>query len=318
MPPERKQATLSFCQTSRSARTTTAILLSKRMVSLINQTSAPRLERSCVPSPQDWIAVAPSRPGLERIEARFSGHAFDPHRHDTYAIGYTVSGVQSFDYRGAPRHSAAGQVMVLHPDEQHDGHAGSDTGFRYRMLYVEPHLIQQALGHAQGALPFVPDPVSGDPQLVGAVVAALEDVDAPVEDLQFDQIVSSLAQVLSAADPSHPGKRLSPVHLRAVADARAFLDAHAHEAVTSEQLETVTGLDRYQLARHFRASLGTSPYRYLTMRRLDRARCLMRRGEPLSTAAAESGFADQSHMTRQFKKAYGMSPGKWQDLSRDA
>ncbi|MGI9412587.1 MAG: AraC family ligand binding domain-containing protein, partial [Hyphomicrobiales bacterium] len=62
------------------------------MVALINQTSAPRLERSCVPLPEDWIAVAPSRPGLERIEARFSGHAFDPHRHDTYAIGYTMSG----------------------------------------------------------------------------------------------------------------------------------------------------------------------------------------------------------------------------------
>ena len=246
----------------------------------------------------------------------FAGHAFDPHRHDTYAIGYTMSGVQSFDYRGAARDSAAGQVMVLHPDEEHDGHAGSDTGFRYRMLYVEPQLIRQALGDDAGTLPFVPSPVSTDKQLVNAVVPSLEDVDTPVEDLQFDQIVSSLAHALAAADPSYPGRRMSPVHARAVAEARAYLDAHAHEAVTSEDLETVTGLDRYQLARHFRASLGTSPHRYLTMRRLDDARRLMRQGETLGAAAAESGFADQSHMTRQFKKAYGISPGKWRGLSR--
>lgn len=271
-----------------------------------------------MPSPQDWIAVAPSRPGLERIEARFAGHAFDPHRHDTYAIGHTLSGVQSFDYRGEARDSAAGHVMVLHPDEQHDGHAGSDTGFRYRMLYVEPQLIRQALGDDTGALPFVPDPVSTDRQLVNAVVPALEDVDARVEDLQFDQIVSSLAHALAAADPSYPGRKMSPVHVRAVAEARAYLDAHASETVTSEDLETVTGLDRYQLARHFRSSLGTSPYRYLTMRRLDNARRLMRQGDSLSAAAADSGFADQSHMTRQFKKAYGMSPGRWLAMIRPA
>lgn len=40
-------------------------------------------------------------PGLGRIEAWFAGGAYDPHRHDAYAIGYTMEGVQSFDCRGA-------------------------------------------------------------------------------------------------------------------------------------------------------------------------------------------------------------------------
>jgi AraC-like DNA-binding protein len=81
-------------------------------------------------------------------------------------------------------------------------------------------------------------------------------------------------------------------------------------------LEALTGLSRYALARHFRACLGTSPYRYLTLRRLDRARSLIRRGSALADAAVSCGFADQSHMTRQFKKAYGMSPGRWAAVSR--
>jgi AraC-like DNA-binding protein len=47
------------------------------------------------------------------------------------------------------------------------------------------------------------------------------------------------------------------------------------------------------------------------MRRIERARSLIRTGTPLVDAALSSGFADQSHMTRQFKKAYGLSPGRW-------
>lgn len=90
-----------------------------------------RLERSC--GPRDWIRIGRSRPGLERVEARFAGHAFAPHRHDTYAIGLTLSGVQTFRYRGERRHCLPGQCHILHPDETHDGGAGTDEGFGYRI-----------------------------------------------------------------------------------------------------------------------------------------------------------------------------------------
>ena len=89
---------------------------------------------------------APRTAGLERIEAYFGGRGYEMHRHDTYAIGRTLSGVQSFHYRRGLRHSLPGGTLVLHPDEAHDGQAGTDAGFRYRMLYVEPALVQRMLG----------------------------------------------------------------------------------------------------------------------------------------------------------------------------
>lgn len=100
----------------------------------------------------------------------------------------------------------------------------------------------------------------------------------------------------------------------AVERARQYLDAHYTRVVGSGELEAVSGLDRYALARHFRTRLGASPYRYLTMRRLDRVRARLRAGDALADAAADCGFADQSHMTRQFKRADGVAPGQWQRL----
>jgi AraC-like DNA-binding protein len=248
---------------------------------------------------------------LERIEAYFAGHAFDPHRHDTYAIGLTLDGVQDFDYRGAAKRSTPGRVIVLHPDETHDGRAGNAAGFRYRMLYIAPALIQRALDAKPRPLPFVREAVTSDPRLVAAVGQALADIDAPLEELQVDHLVLDLADALAAVDPRPAARPLSAVHLRAVERAREVLDAGIGRTVRSRELEAATGMSRYALARHFRARLGTSPYRYLVMRRLDRARALIQRGDSLAEAAGASGFADQSHMTRHFHGAYGISPGRW-------
>src|SRR3546814_871120 len=81
-----------------------------------------------------------------------------------------------------------------------------------------------------------------------------------------------------------------------------YLQANSTRVVALEELEAATGRDRWSLSRDFRLYYGTSPYRYLTMRRLDIARRLLLADQPLATAAAEAGFADQSHMSRHFLK----------------
>ena len=93
---------------------------------------------------RDWLVRAPQSRKMERIEAYFGGHGYTPHRHDTYAIGVTEAGVQTFDYRGRVERSTPGQVVVLHPDEVHDGRAGTEAGFlRTRGTGVNvPHWCQ--------------------------------------------------------------------------------------------------------------------------------------------------------------------------------
>ena len=92
--------------------------------------------------------------------------------------------------------------------------------------------------------------------------------------------------------------------------------ADATRAIASRELEDVSGLDRFSLARHFRATFGTSPHRFQVGRRLARARTMIAQGVPLSETAAATGFADQSHLTRHFAARFGLTPGRWAALSR--
>src|SRR5436309_4774052 len=84
----------------------------------------------------DSIRFGPKGYGVERAEVYLSTCAFSPHRHDTYAIGVTTAGVQTFGYRGSRCVCLPGQLHVLHPDEAHDGAAGTEDGFSYRILYI--------------------------------------------------------------------------------------------------------------------------------------------------------------------------------------
>ncbi|HEV3505004.1 MAG TPA: AraC family transcriptional regulator [Actinomycetes bacterium] len=276
----------------------------------LGSAAAGRLERSCSRR-RDSIRFGARAPGLERAEVYLSDSAYEPHRHDSYAVGITTAGVQTFRYRGSRRVCLPGQLHVLHPDETHDGAAGTDDGFGYRILYLAPELVRDALGG--GALPFVADPVQTPLPATRRVASLLADIDEPISDLARAEIAATMADTLRSLG-GRPGWRPVRIDLRADGLARSYLAAHASEQTPASTLEAITGTDRFTLARHFRRAFGTSPDRYRTMRRLALARAAMESGLPLAQAAAHAGFADQSHMTRQFKRAYGLTPARWTAL----
>jgi AraC-like DNA-binding protein len=255
----------------------------------------------------DWVRRAKPIEGVERIEAWFHGSAYAMHRHDTYAIGRTLAGVQSFSYRRSQRNSLPGNTLVLHPDEAHDGQAGTDEGFQYRMIYVEPALFQEVLGGR--ALPFLEGGVTTDPRLAVATATLLQHVGYTLEPLEQSDALAELANALAAV--AGTPARTAKGDFLAARRARDYLHANCARVVALDELEAATGRDRWSLSHDFRTFYGTSPYRYLTMRRLDAVRHMLLAGTSLAYAAAAAGFADQSHMTRHFSKTFGLTPGRW-------
>lgn len=225
-----------------------------------------------------------------------------------------MAGIQTFRYRGEGRFSPPGNVIVLHPDELHDGGAGTDDGLIYRMIYIPPERFLPATAARGRTLPFVADPVLADPRLAQLLLDALGSIDETIEPLRLDELLEEIASRLldhAGAPTERTGRLARPEVLRAC----DFLRENLSRQITSTHLEDVTGLDRFTLARQFRQLLGTSPHRYLVMRRLENAKALISAGETIAEAAIASGFADQAHLNRHFKKALGMTPGRFAVLT---
>jgi len=258
------------------------------------------------------------REGLERVDVRLRTVGHGRHCHDTYAIGLTLQGVQAFDYRGVARRTLAGEAYVLHPDERHDGRPGADGGFAYRTLYIPPALISACLG--VGVLPFVAQPVRDRGRLRQVILEILAATDDDPDDLRLGDMMVTLADHLARA--AGPGPRFASrsvlrLDRRAVMRASEALRGAVRTGLSAADLERVSGLDRWSLYRQFRAVHGVSPGRYLIARRLDAARVAITAGVPLAEAALNAGFADQSHMTRQFRASVGLTPGYWRRLTQE-
>ncbi len=285
------------------------------MVTKLRGAASAGLERSCEATRSGWLRSRELSDGVQLLQAWFAGHGFDKHRHDTYAIGLTDVGVQAFDYRGVTEVSTPGKVVVLHPDETHDGRAGTPDGFGYRIVYVPPARIHEAARAILGrpcALPFSREPVTVSQTLAATIEAAFR---LGPEPLAADGLILRLTEALLDTDPSC-GRAAAPIRLDAgaVDRARQFLDAETTRVIRSPELEEVTGLTRYELARQFRSAFGTSPYRYSLMRRLDCARAQLRGNRSLADVALAAGFADQAHLSRMFKDTFGVTPARYRAL----
>ena len=246
----------------------------------------------------------------EALAAHFEAHVYHRHSHDTYSFGVTDAGAQAFRCRGGRHVSTAGLVMVFNPDDPHDGHAGAPGGFTYRMVHVDPAAVREALDGRE--LPLFTTPLVDDPVLRARVRRAADAILGDAEPLAVQEALDAL--VLAAG--RHATRTVRPERPPAsspLAAVRELLHASiADPHLTADDLARVAGRSRFQLYRLFRDRYGMSPSGYLRQLRLREARRALAAGERPAAVAAATGFADQAHLTRWFRRTYGITPAMYQ------
>jgi AraC-like DNA-binding protein len=252
---------------------------------------------------------------VEAMHAHFTAHVYHRHSHETYSFGVTETGAQAFTCRHGRHVSAAGMVMAFNPDDPHDGHAAGDAGFTYRMVHIWPEFFASLIGAAQ-PLPLFGSPVLDDPATAWSLrrlhIALTEPASALERYEQLTATAGLLVRHASArvrpADPAAPTRSDARVAGRIC---ELIQDRFAAEDMTSDDLAAAAGCSRYAAYRAFRQAYGLAPSDYQRQLRVRAARKLLARDVPPSVAAAEAGFADQAHLTRWFRRYYGVTPGAY-------
>lgn len=251
----------------------------------------------------------------EMLRATYVTHAFSRHTHEGYAIGVIESGVEAFSYRGAAHEAVAGSVVIIHPGEVHTGHAGIPEGWSYRMLYPDSALVQQAATEVQEnfkGIPFFANPVLQDVELADQLRRmhqAIENAESTLE--RESRFLWTLSQLIAR----YASDRLSPTPVKqehlAVEQVQTFLKTHYAESISLEQLAQRVNLKPLRLLRIFQREMGLPPHTYLVQVRVAQAKKLLSLGLPIAQVAYDTGFTDQSHLNRHFKRLVGVTPKQY-------
>lgn len=252
------------------------------------------------------------RTGIQAVEA-LSEHSFPRHSHDQYGIGLIDRGAQrSFSGRGMVE-AGAGWTISVNPGELHDGAPIGATPRAWRMLYFAPDLLAAALheiGQQAERHPLLASPALFDPRAVEAferLYGCMTHAAGSAAGLAGEQALFDLLRIVGACAAPAANLHTASGLIRA----RTLIDDEPGLALTLADLADVAGLNRFQLLRGFSRAYGLTPHAYLLQRRLELARRLLGEGGLLADVACRCGFADQSHMTRLFRRLYGLSPYRY-------
>jgi AraC-like DNA-binding protein len=260
-----------------------------------------------------FTIVHAALPGVEAVEAR-SDHVFARHSHAQYGVGVMLAGGQRSSSGRGQVEALAGDIITVNPGEVHDGAPIGGAPRAWRMLYLPPPLaVATAADLSEGARRDYAfhDPVARHAALAACFhrlyAAVTTGGPGDAAGLLREQLLLDLLQGLQ-----DDGARDRPTLVTAaIARARTMIDDAPAALVSLADLAAASGLSRFQLVRQFARATGLTPHAYLIQRRIEAARALMARGSTLADAAAASGFADQSHMTRIFIRTYGLTPGAY-------
>lgn len=242
---------------------------------------------------------------------------YDRHSHPTFSIGVIESGVGGNTYRGSTYLAPTGSLVLMNPGEVHTGYCAGEVSLTYRMIYLDLERMQSiAAENNIQRLPYFREALVTDNDLFQQMCYLLQRLEQSTSQLERDSL---LLETLSILIGQYKERRILPPtvgqELGAIAQLKAYFEAHYDQDISLQTLVTLTGLSRSYLIRLFRQTTGLPPYLYLTQVRLEKAKQRLARGESVKNVAAAVGFADQSHLTRYFKRIYGMTPAQYRQMA---
>ena len=261
-------------------------------------------------------------PALPFIEARAVQDGrrvcYEKHSHAHFSIGAITGGHSHYLNQHTKQEVNVGTLVLMNPEEVHACNPIADRPWSYLMFYLDTDWLRSQQEEAGLGTEFRPFDMtaSRDPLLYqGLQHLHHQLVQAP------DPLAREVAchlfsrQLLARLTPARWDDR-PPQHLQRAAE---LMQDDSASPLSLSQLSAVAGLTPSHFVRAFSQHYGMTPHAYLLDRRIRHARTLLKQGQPLAEVALASGFADQAHFQRQFKRRVAATPGQYRtQLARQA
>lgn len=220
--------------------------------------------------------------------------------------------------RGAERRLVRpGQLVAWDPSAAHAGAAVDGRPWASRLIVVELADLEQLAGDPESDIladVSFPRPVVSDPELTAAFLRLHAALEGPSARLERDERVAEwLRDVIDRAGTVPlPRRRLAARDDRGLRLACDYLGDHLDRNIGLDELATAAGIGKFRLIRLFRERTGLPPHALQLAHRIGRARRLLEAGETIAQTAAATGFTDQSHLHRHFRRSLGVTPRQYQ------
>ncbi len=243
---------------------------------------------------------------------------YPKHWHEEYQFCFIQAGGGELFYRGVHHDTPRTSLFIVHPGEVHSNQ--TETGCSFRSMYIDPELIRRTVSEVEGrpqSLPFFPNPMVLDSEITRQYQKLHASLENAATTLERESIVIEMLSQLLTRYAQRKFRLKSPGREHAaVARVREYMNEFHSYNLSLAELASIANLSPFHFTRVFASEVGMPPHAFLMQVRVAKAKKLIRSGLSLSSVAAQTGFADQSHFIRHFRRLLKITPGAYLKTAR--
>ncbi|MBV8550588.1 MAG: AraC family transcriptional regulator [Acidobacteriaceae bacterium] len=250
--------------------------------------------------------------GVDVLLGSYRTYQAARHFHAEPTIGIVAQGAMSFYCRGASHILPPGAVFLLNPEEVHAQGPAIPDGWMLRALHFEDSLFRILSANLAVRRFGFQNCLYGTAFLPAGCFPCTVNWEGDGAALELESSLLTILARLAA------GYVYEPVHIPAttrdtvlVKSAKEYINAYHNRNITLSELACIAQVSPYHLLRTFRSSVGLTPHSYLIQTRIEAAKRLLCMGKPIAEVSGETGFTDQSHFTRHFRRITGVTPARY-------
>jgi AraC-like DNA-binding protein len=254
----------------------------------------------------------PNLPSVRAVQGINVTHDFHRHVHEGYCIGIITQGSRTINHGGVSTIISQKASFVINPGEVH-ACKSCESGHSYMILSIEAEYMQGVASQISGGkqqIPHFRNILIHDTELYLKIIHFFTLITDGNSELEKETTLLSLLSLIILRYSEAPPKiGCRVLHERTILRVCDFISEHYSKPLSLKQLAEEAGLSHFYFQRLFLGSKGISPHDYVMQVRIRKARQLLAKGCNIAHVALDTGFADQSHLTRSFKQFTGITPG---------